>query len=340
MYILGIESSCDETSIAVIEFNENDNNDNNFKVLSNVVSSQIDIHKKYGGVVPEIASRQHTKNIGLVLDEALEIANIKLEDLCAIAVTIGPGLVGALLVGVSFAKALAYTLNIPLVPVHHIAGHISANYLTHPELKPPFLALVVSGGHSHVIEVKDYTSFSILARTRDDAVGEAFDKVARVLNLGYPGGPEVSKHAENGQATYKLPKTKFEDNLDFSFSGVKTAVLNIANKEKNNLRIDDMCTSFENNVAEVLVDHTLALAKERNINKIALAGGVSANRKLRELLTEQCKKENIEIYLPELKYCTDNAAMITAAGIFKYREGKCGMDLSLNAKASMNIENE
>ena len=340
MYILGIESSCDETAIAVIEFDEKDNKDNNFKVLANVVSSQIDIHKKYGGVVPEIASRHHTKNISLVLDEALEIANIKLEEICCVAVTIGPGLVGALLVGVSFAKALAYTLNIPLVPVHHIAGHIAANFLTHPDLKPPFLALVVSGGHSHVIEVKDYTNFNILARTRDDAVGEAFDKVARVLNLGYPGGPEVSKWAEQGQATYKLPKTKFEDNLDFSFSGVKTAVLNIANKEKENLRIADMCTSFENNVAEVLVDHTIALAKERNINRVALAGGVSANRKLRELLTEQGNKQNIEIYLPELKYCTDNAAMITAAGIFKYREGKYTTDLSLNAKASMNIENE
>ena len=336
MYILGIESSCDETSIAVIEFEK----DNNFKVLANIVSSQIDIHKKYGGVVPEIASRHHTKNIGLVLDEALDTACIKLEDLSAIAVTVGPGLVGALLVGVSFAKALAYTLNIPLVPVHHIAGHIAANFLSHPELKPPFLALVVSGGHSHVIEVKDYTDFSILARTRDDAVGEAFDKVARVLGLGYPGGPEVSKCAENGQATYKLPKTKFEDNLDFSFSGVKTAVLNIANKEKDTLRVEDMCTSFENNVAEVLVEHTIQLAKEKNITKIALAGGVSANRKLRELLTIEGNKNNIEIYLPELKYCTDNAAMITCAGIFKYREGKYTTDLSLNAKASMNIENE
>lgn len=340
MYILGIESSCDETSIAILEFNEKDNNDNNFKVLANVVSSQIDVHKKFGGVVPEIASRHHTKNIGLVLDEALEMADIKLEDLCAIAVTVGPGLVGALLVGVSFAKALAYTLNIPLVPVHHIAGHIAANFLTHPNLKPPFLALVVSGGHSHVIEVKDYTDFKILARTRDDAVGEAFDKVARVLGLGYPGGPEVSEQAEKGQDTYKLPKTRFEDNLDFSFSGVKTAVLNIANKEKENLRVADMCTSFENNVAEVLVDNTLALARQTGINKIALAGGVSANKKIRKLLQEEGNKENIEVYLPELKYCTDNAAMITVAGIFKFREGKYVNDLSLNAKASMNIEEE
>ena len=339
MYILGIESSCDETSIAILEFNKN-NNDNDFKVLANVVSSQIDIHKKYGGVVPEIASRHHTKNIGLVLDEALETAGIKLEDLCAIAVTIGPGLVGALLVGVSFAKALAYSLNIPLVPVHHIAGHIAANFLTHPNLKPPFLSLVISGGHSHVIQVNDYTNFKILAKTRDDAVGEAFDKVARVLGLGYPGGPEVSHLAKSGQATYKLPKTKFEDNMDFSFSGVKTAVLNIANKEKENLRIADMCTSFENNVAEVLVEHTIELAKQNNMTKIVLAGGVSANRKIRELLVEQGKKENVEVYLPELKYCTDNAAMITAAGIFKYRDGKYTRDLSLNAKASMNIEQE
>lgn len=337
MYILGIESSCDETSIAILEF-EKDNN--NFKVLANVVSSQIDIHKDFGGVVPEIASRQHVKNIGLVLDDALDTAKIKLEDLSAIAVTVGPGLVGALLVGVSFAKSLAYSLDIPLVPVHHIAGHIAANYITHPDLKPPFLALVVSGGHSHVIEVEDYTKFKILAKTRDDAVGEAFDKVARVLGLGYPGGPKVSKLALEGKPTYKLPKTKFDENHDFSFSGVKTAVLNIANKEKEALRKADMCRSFENNVAEVLVEHTIEIAKEQNINKIVLAGGVSANTRLREELQNKGKENRIEIYLPEMKYCTDNAAMITAAGIFKFREGKYTNDLSLNAKASMNIENE
>ncbi len=337
MYILGIESSCDETSIAILEFEENNNN---FKVLANTVSSQIDIHKAFGGVVPEIASRHHVKNIGWVLDEALSTADIKLEDISAVAVTVGPGLVGALLVGVSFAKAIAYALDIPLVPVHHIAGHIAANYLTHPELKPPFLALVVSGGHSHVIEVSDYTKFRILAKTRDDAVGEAFDKVARVLGLGYPGGPEVSKMAKDGQDTYKLPKTRFEENYDFSFSGVKTAVLNIANKEKDKLRIADMCRSFENNVAEVLVDHTLAIAKEKGIKQIVLAGGVSANTRLREELQNKGKENNIDIYLPEMKYCTDNAAMITAAGIFKFREGNFTNDLSLNAKASMNIENE
>ena len=337
MYILGIESSCDETSISIIKF-EKDNN--NFEVLANVVSSQIDIHKEFGGVVPEIASRHHVKNISIVLDEALETAKIKLEELDAIAVTIGPGLVGALLVGVSFAKALAYSLNLPLVPVHHIAGHIAANYLTHPDLKPPFIALVVSGGHSHVIKVEDYTKFKILAKTRDDAVGEAFDKVARVLGLGYPGGPKVSKLAKEGQATYKLPKTKFEDNLDFSFSGIKTAVLNIANIEKDNLRIEDMCASFETNVAEVLVDHTIQIAKENNIAKIVLAGGVSANTKLRQELELKGKQNNLNIYLPEMKYCTDNAAMITCAGIFKFRENKITNDLTLNAKASMNIENE
>ncbi len=337
MYILGIESSCDETSIAIIEFN---NENNYFKVLANVVSSQIDIHKNFGGVVPEIASREHTKNIGYVLDTALIEANIGLQDLNAVAVTVGPGLVGALLVGVSFAKALAFSLNIPLVPVHHIAGHIAANYLTHPNLKPPFLSLVVSGGHSHVIYVEDYTKFKILAKTRDDAVGEAFDKVARVLGLGYPGGPKVSKLAKEGKNTYKLPKTKFEDNLDFSFSGIKTAVLNIANKENENLRRADMCCSFETNVAEVLVDHTIQIAKENNIDKIALAGGVSANDKLREELTKKGMENNIQIFLPEMKYSTDNAAMITAAGIFKFKENKYTYDLSINAKASMNIEEE
>ena len=339
MYILGIESSCDETSIAIIEFSKNIN-DNNFKVLTNIVSSQIDIHKKFGGVVPEIASREHVKNIGYVLDSALEEANIKLSDINVIAVTVGPGLVGALLVGVSFAKALSYSLNVPLVPVHHIAGHIAANYLSHKDLKPPFLSLVVSGGHSHIIEVKDYTSFKILAKTRDDAVGEAFDKVARVLGIGYPGGPLVSECAKNGEPTYKLPKTEFEDSLDFSFSGIKTAVLNIANKEKDNLRINDMCTSFENAVSEVLVEHVIKLAKKKKIDRIVLAGGVSANRKLRELLEKEGEENNIDIFLPELKYCTDNAAMIAAYGICKFRANKYDKNLALNAKASMNIEEE
>ena len=332
IYILGIESSCDETSVSIVK--------NGVEEIATIISSQIDIHKDYGGVVPEIASRHHVKNITIVLEECLEKANMTMDDIDAIAITYGPGLIGSLLIGLEAAKTLSFIHKKPLIPVHHIAGHIAANYLTHPNLKPPFLALVVSGGHSHVIEVSDYTKFKILAKTRDDAVGEAFDKVARVLGLGYPGGPEVSKMAKDGQDTYKLPKTKFEENYDFSFSGVKTAVLNIANKEKDKLRKADMCRSFEQNVAEVLVDHTIAIAKEKGIKQIVLAGGVSANTRLREELQTKGKENNIEIYLPEMKYCTDNAAMITAAGIFKFREGKYTNDLSLNAKASMNIENE
>lgn len=339
MYILSIESSCDETSIAVIKFSK-DKDDNNFEVLTNIISSQIDIHKKFGGVVPEIASREHTKNIGYVLDETLKEASVKLEDINAIAVTVGPGLVGALLVGLSFAKALAYSLNIPLIPVHHIAGHIAANYITHPDLKPPFVSLVVSGGHSHIILVKDYTIFKILAKTRDDAVGEAFDKVARVLGLGYPGGPKVSAMAESGTTSYHLPKTEFDNSYDFSFSGIKTAVLNIANKEKNKLNIPNMCASFENSVSEVLVDHVIKVAKQEDIHKIVLAGGVSANKRLRNMLQEKGNKEEISVYLPDLKYSTDNAAMIGIAGIFKYREGNYTNDLTVNAKASMNIEEE
>ena len=336
MIILGIESSCDETSIAILKYDEKDK----IKVLSNVISSQIDIHEKFGGVVPEIASRQHTKNISFVLDEAIKEAKISLKDITAIAVAVGPGLIGALLVGVSFAKALAYSLNVPIIPVHHIAGHISANYITHKDLVPPYISLVVSGGHSHIILVEDYTKFKILARTRDDAVGEAFDKVARVVGLGYPGGPKVSKLAEQGKNTYKLPTTKFENSLDFSFSGIKTAVLNIANKEKENLRIADICTSFEENVTDVLVDHTIKVAKEMNIKDISIAGGVSANRVLREKLVKRGREENLNIFLPETKYSTDNAAMIAAYGIYKYMDKKYTYDLSINAKANMNIEEE
>ena len=329
MIILGIETSCDETSICVLKDGK--------EVLSNIVSSQIDIHKEFGGVVPEIASRHHTKNISYVLDEALEKANITLSDVTAIAVTVGPGLVGALLVGVSFAKSLAYILGVPLVPVHHIQGHIAANYLSNPELKPPFIALVVSGGHSHIIEVSDYTKFKILGKTRDDAVGEAFDKVARVLGLGYPGGPKVSKLAKQGQDTYKLPTTKFE-NLDFSFSGIKTAVLNLANKEKDNLRKEDIARSFEDNVCNILIANTMSATKEKRIKDVVLAGGVAANDKLREHLLEEAKKCNVNAYIPDLEYCTDNAAMIAMAGYYNYMAGKYTSDLSLNAKACMNIE--
>ena len=329
MIILGIETSCDETSICVLRDGK--------EVLANVVSSQIDIHKEFGGVVPEIASRHHTKNISYVLDEALEKANITLKDITAIAVTVGPGLVGALLVGVSFAKSLAYILGVPLVPVHHIQGHIAANYLSSPELKPPFISLVVSGGHSHIIEVSDYTKFKILGKTRDDAVGEAFDKVARVLGLGYPGGPKVSKLSKLGQDTYKLPTTKFE-NLDFSFSGIKTAVLNLANKEKDNLRKEDIARSFEDNVCNILVANTMKAVKDTGIKDVALAGGVAANDRLREHLLDEAKKYKVKAYIPALEYCTDNAAMIAMAGYYNYKAGKYTSDLSLNAKACMNIE--
>ncbi len=331
MIILGIETSCDETSICVLKDGR--------EVLSNIVSSQIDIHKEFGGVVPEIASRHHIKNISYVLDEALDRANITLKDLDVIAVTYGPGLVGALLVGVSFAKSLAYALNIPLIPVHHIQGHIAANYLTDSNLKPPFIALVVSGGHSHIIKVEDYTKFKIIAKTRDDAVGEAFDKVARVLGLGYPGGPKVSKLAKIGQDTYKLPKAKFE-NLDFSFSGIKTAVLNLANKEKDNLRKADIAKSFENNVCNILVENTIIAMKQTGIKDVALAGGVAANDTLRELLCKKAKENGFNAYIPKLEFCTDNAAMIASAGYYNYLAGNVANDLALNARACINIEEE
>lgn len=331
---LSIETSCDETSVAILKDGR--------EVLSNVVSTQIAIHKNYGGVVPEIASREHVSNISYVVDEAIKEAKITLKDLDYIGVTYGPGLIGALLVGVSYAKALAYSLNIPIVPTHHIAGHIAANYLTYKELEPEFLALVVSGGHTHLIYVKDYTDFKIIGKTRDDAVGEAFDKVARVLNLPYPGGPEVSKLAQNGKRTYNLPKTKF-DNYDFSFSGIKTAVINLAHKEGDSLRREDIACSFEQTVCEELVDTTLRVLKDKNINKIVLAGGVSANKTLRKMLKSKLEPLGYKVYIPDLKYCTDNAAMIGSAAYYNYISGKkynINDKLNLNAIANLNIEEE
>ena len=334
---LGIESSCDETSVAIIRDRR--------EILSNVVSSQIEIHKLYGGVVPEIASRNHVKNISYVAKEALEIANVSYSDLDYIGVTYGPGLVGALLVGVSFAKALAYSLDIPIVPVHHIEGHIAANYLSNEDLKPPFLALVVSGGHSHLVIVKDYIDLKVIAKTRDDAIGEAFDKVARVLSLPYPGGPKVSMLAEKGKATYVLPVSKFEDSLDFSFSGIKTAVINLAHKEKDNLRKEDLAKSFEKNVCDTAVEHAMLAMEQYGLNKVALAGGVAANKYLRNKLFEEAKKKGYEAYMPELKYCTDNAAMIAAAAYcrFKFEKDKSKFEiknnLSLNAIANLKLGN-
>ena len=329
---LTIETSCDETSVAILRDGR--------EVLSNIVSTQIEIHKNYGGVVPEIASREHISNISYVVEEAIREAGINFSDLEYIGVTYGPGLIGALLVGVSYAKALAYALNIPIVPTHHIAGHIAANYLTYKELEPEFLSLVVSGGHTHLIYVKDYTEFEILGKTRDDAVGEAFDKVARTLGLKYPGGPEVSKLAKLGKPSYKLPKTKFED-YDFSFSGIKTAVINIAHKEGEKLIKEDLAASFENTVCEELVSTTIRVMKDKNINKIALAGGVSANLKLRELLKSEAEKNGFEVYLPDLKYCTDNAARIGAAAYYNFISGKkydIIDKLDLNAIANLKID--
>ena len=328
---LSIETSCDETSIAVIK----DGRD----VLSNIISTQIEIHKEFGGVVPEIASRKHLTNISYVFKEAIEKANITFADIDYIGVTYGPGLIGALLVGVSYAKSLAYALNIPIVPTHHIEGHIAANYITYKTLKPPFLALVVSGGHSHIIHVKDYTKFEIIAKTRDDAVGEAFDKVARVLGMSYPGGPAVSKLAINGKRTYNLPKTKL-DNLDFSFSGIKTAVINIAHKEKEALRKEDMAKSFELTVCEELVDNVIEAMKQLNLKNVVLAGGVSANRVLREMIEKRAKENNFNSYMPNLEYCTDNAAMIGSAAYYNYVSGKyynIKDKMDLNAVANLKI---
>lgn len=328
---LSIESSCDETSVAIVENGRN--------VLSNIISTQIDIHKQFGGVVPEIASRKHLTNISYVVKEALNEAKITFNDIDYIGVTYGPGLIGALLVGVSYAKSLAYSLNIPIVPTHHIEGHIAANYLTYENLKPPFLSLVVSGGHSHLIVVEDYTKFKIVGKTRDDAVGEAFDKVARVLGLPYPGGPEVSKLAIKGNNTYKLPKTKFE-NLDFSFSGIKTAVINIAHKEKENLRKEDMAYSFEQTVCEELTENAMKAMGKNNLKNIVLAGGVSANRTLRKMIEESAIKNGYTAYMPELKYCTDNAAMIGSAAHYNFISGKYFSimeKLELNAIANIKI---
>lgn len=332
---LVIETSCDETSVAVIK--------NGRTILSNIVSTQIDIHKEYGGVVPEIASREHTKNISYIVRQAVEEAKIQFKELSYIGVTYGPGLIGALLVGVSYAKALAYSLNIPIVKVNHIEGHIAANYLTYSELKPPFLSLVVSGGHSHLIYVKDYNDFEILGKTRDDAAGEAFDKVARVLGLEYPGGPLVSKLAKEGKPTYKLPKTKFEEGYDFSFSGVKTSVINIAHKEGENLNKADMAASFEENITDVLVSNTLKLMKDKNIDTVVLAGGVSANTVLRDKLKNSCNQLGYNCYIPDLRYCTDNAAMIASSAYYKYSLAKdksifdISNNLELNAIAHLKV---
>ena len=322
---LGIESSCDETSVAVVK--------NGREVLSNVINSQIKIHEKYGGVVPEIASRNHIEAISGVTKQALEDAKITFEDIDIIACTCGPGLVGALLVGVSYAKALSYALNKPLIGTNHIEGHIAANYITHKNLTPPFLCLIVSGGHTHLVHIKNYNEFEILGKTRDDAIGEAFDKVARVIGLGYPGGPKVDKLAKGGVANIELPKPHMEG-LDFSFSGIKTAIINLHHKTPD-INKANLCASFEKDVTEILLENTIEAAKKLNINKIALAGGVSANSYIRqEFLKLQAK--GYEIYYPEMILCTDNAAMIASAGYYNFMAGKVS-DMYLNAIPNLKI---
>ena len=325
IYTLGIESSCDETSSAVVK--------NGREVLSNVIHSQINIHEQFGGVVPEIASRNHVDAISKVVQESIKQAGITMEQIDIVACTYGPGLVGALLVGVSYAKGLSYALNKPLIPTNHIHGHIAANYISHKDLEPPFLCLVISGGHTHLVHIKTYTEFEILGKTRDDAVGEAFDKVARVIGLGYPGGPKVDKLAKEGSPNIELPKTKF-DNLDFSFSGIKTAVINLHHKNPE-INKADLCSSFEKVVTEELIENTLKAAKKLKINKIALAGGVSSNSYIRkEFLNLQDK--DYKIYYPEPVLCTDNAAMIASSGYYQYLQGKTA-DLSLNAVPNLKI---
>lgn len=324
---LGIESSCDETSVAVVK--------NGREVLSNVINSQIEIHKRFGGVVPEIASRNHVEAISSVTKEALEQANVSFQDIDVIACTYGPGLVGALLVGVAYAKALSYALNKPLIGVNHIQGHIAANYITYKELKPPFLCTIISGGHTHLVHIKDYTDFEILGKTRDDAIGEAFDKVARVIGLEYPGGPKIDKLGKEGQPNIELPHTYFEDSLDFSFSGIKTAILNLHHKNPD-VNKADLCASFQKTATDMLITNTKKAIHKLDVNKIALAGGVSASGYIRKRFEELGKEENIEIYYPELKLCTDNAAMIASAGYYNYLKGNTA-DLSLNAIPNLKI---
>ena len=320
---LGIESSCDETSVSVVK--------NGREVLSNVINTQIDIHTIYGGVVPEIASRNHIANISAVTKEALKEANVTLDDIDVIAVTYGPGLVGALLVGLSYAKALSFATGKPLIGVNHLEGHIAANYITYPELKPPFLCMMMSGGNTQIVHVKDYTDFEVLGKTTDDAVGEAFDKVARVVGLGYPGGPKIDKLAQEGEANIELPKAHTEG-LNFSFSGIKTAVINLHHKDEN-INKADLCKSFEKTITEMLVQNVNKAIEQTGINTIVLAGGVAANSYIR---SEFEKIENAKIYMPDLKLCTDNGAMIASAGYYNYLDGRYS-DLTLNAYPNLKL---
>lgn len=318
MLTLGIESSCDETSVAVVKDGR--------EILSNIISSQIEIHRLFGGVVPEIASRKHVSAILPVIDLALEEAKITMDDVDIIASTRGPGLIGALLVGLTAGRGLALATGKPFVGVNHIRGHVCANYLTHPDLEPPFVGLIVSGGHSYLIHVEDYIDFTLYGKTRDDAAGEAFDKVARAMDIGYPGGPVIDKLAKEGKETYELPRVMLErGSYDFSFSGLKTAVLNELNNAKQKgeeIRVADMAVSFQNAVVDVLTEKTYRLAHELGEKKIVLAGGVSANSGLRAAMEKRGAEEGIEVYYPDPILCTDNGAMIASVGYYSYMKGE------------------
>lgn len=334
MKILGIESSCDETAASVVEDGR--------KVLSNVIASQVEEHKIYGGVVPEIASRRHTEAICGVVEKALKDAGCTLSDIDALAVTYAPGLIGALLVGVNYAKGVSLSTGLPLVPVHHLRGHIAANYISSEEIKPPFLSLVVSGGHTHIINVKSYTDFEVIGRTRDDAAGEAMDKAARTVGLPYPGGVNLDKISKDGDENkYKFPVPKVADSkYDFSFSGLKTFAVNLvhnASQKGETVKPEDLGASFIKAVTDLLVSHTMEAAKDTGAKTLVLAGGVSANSRLRRVMKEECDKRGIKLFMPELKYCGDNAAMIASQGYYEYLDGKRA-DLTLNAVASMGID--
>ena len=326
IYILGIESSCDETSASIVK--------NGTEEIATVISSQIDIHKNYGGVVPEIASRHHVKNITIVLEECLEKANMTIDDFDAIAITYGPGLIGSLLIGLEAAKTLSFIYNKPLIPVHHIAGHIYANSLV-KELRFPLLAVVVSGGHTEIIEMKKHYSFEKLGGTLDDAIGECYDKVARVIGLEYPGGPKLDKLAKEGKDTYKLPIPLQDDSYNFSFSGLKSSVINLAHNEEQRgeeLRKSDLAASFQKVAIESIVSKVKKAIEEKNIKNVIVAGGVAANNGLREAMQEMTEELGVELSIPPMKYCTDNGTMIAAAGYYAYLDGRRA-DLTLNSKS-------
>ena len=334
MKIFAIESSCDETACAIVE--------DGTKVLSNIVSTQIAEHRLYGGVVPEIASRRHAENISEVAAAAFDEAGCTLDDIDAVAVTYAPGLIGALLVGISFAKGLALAANKPLIPVHHIAGHIASNYISNPELKPPYLCLILSGGHSHIVEVLDYTRYHVVGRTHDDAAGECFDKVARTLGYEYPGGKFIDAAAQLGNArAFNFPHPKVDGcEYDFSFSGLKTAVINLvhnASQKGETICPEDAAASFQRTVCEIVVDKTMKACRDLGYKTVALAGGVSANSGVRSALSKACEKAGVRFFMPELKYCGDNAAMIGCQAYYDYLAGKRA-DMSLNGIATLSLD--